>query len=81
MTKTYNIPLLFILMLLISKEVFSYESEKVVILCILTFAITAYYNARTALYENFLAMSARIEEEFTTLLELRIKLQKSIKTF
>ena len=81
MTKTYNIPLLFILMLLISKEVFSYESEKVVILCILTFSITAYYNARTAIYESFLAMSAKIEEEFSTLLDLRIELQKNIRTF
>ena len=81
MTRTYNIPLLFILMLLISKEVFSYESEKVVILCILTFAITAYYNARTAVYESFLSISEKIEEEFKILLDLRIKLQKNIKNF
>jgi hypothetical protein len=81
MTKTFNIPFLFILIFLASKEIFSYDSEKVVILCILCFAITAYYNMRTVIYESFLATSSKIEEEMNHLLELKLKLEKSIKHF
>lgn len=81
MTKTFNVPFLFILIFLISKEVFSYDSEKIVILCILCFLITAYYNLRTSLYETFQSISSKIEEEFLILVELRAKLENNIKNF
>jgi len=81
MTKTFNIPFLFILIFLISKEVFSYDSEKIVILCILCFLITAYYNVRTSLHESFQAMSAKIEEEFSILVNLKANLENNIKNF
>lgn len=81
MTKTFNIPFLFILIFLISKEVFSYDSEKIVILCILCFLITAYYNVRTSLHESFQAMSSKIEEEFSTLVNLKATLENNIKNF
>ena len=42
MVKTFNIPILFFLILLLSKEIFSYDGEKVVILCILSFIIIAF---------------------------------------
>ena len=81
MTKTFNVPFLFILVFLISKEIFSYDSEKIVILCILCFLITAYYNMRTMLHESFLSISAKIEEELVDLLNLREKLEKNIQNF
>jgi hypothetical protein len=81
MTKTFNIPFLFILIFLISKEIFSYDGEKIVILCILTFAITAYYNLRTVLYESFLSTSSKIEDEMRVLVNLRAKLENNIKNF
>jgi hypothetical protein len=81
MTKTFNIPFLFVLIFLASKEIFSYDSEKVVILCILCFAITAYYNMRTVVYQSFLMTSSKIEEEMTHLLNLKLKLEESIRDF
>lgn len=76
-----NIPIVFFLILLISKEVFSYDGEKVVILCILTFILTAYFQLREGLSEMFELRTAKIEEEFLTLLNLKIKLEKTIKSF
>lgn len=81
MSKTFNIPFLFILIFLISKEIFSYDGEKVVILCILSFAFIAYYNLRTAIYEGFLATSSKIEEELNILINLREKLENNIHIF
>lgn len=76
-----NVPILFILILFISKEIFSYDSEKVVILCILSFLILAYYQTRTSLYEAFIFKSAKLEEEFKVLSEMKLTLEKNIRSF
>lgn len=81
MTKSFNLPIIYFLIFLISKEIFSYDSEKVVILCILSFMITAYYQVRVSVYEMFQARTARLEEEFVTLLNLKSKLETEIKNF
>ncbi len=81
MTKNFNIPIVYFLILLISKEIFSYDSEKIVILCILTFIITAYYQVREGLAETFQARTARLEEEFVVLLTLKAKLEKNLENF
>ena len=75
---TFNIPIIYFLILLISKEVFSYDSEKVVILCILTFVITAYYQIRVSLADSFNSKRTKLEEEFTNLSILEIKLNKNL---
>lgn len=81
MSKHFYIPVVYFLLFLVSKEVFSYDSEKVVILCILSFFFTAYYQLRTSLYESFLAKSAKLQEEFSNLAELKYNLEKSIRSF
>ena len=81
MNKNFNLPIIYFLIFLISKEVFSYDSEKVVILCILSFLITAYYQVRVGVYEMFQARTARLEEEFVILLNLKSKLEAEIKNF
>jgi len=81
MQTRFKIPILLFLILLISKEVFSYESEKVVILCILSFIIIAYYNTREAFAENFSAKSSKLEEEFASLFILKRDLERNIKSF
>lgn len=81
MTKTFSIPFVYILIFLVSKEVFSYESEKVVVLCLLTFFVTSYYYLRTILHENFVSTSEKLEEEIDQLLTLRAELEKKIKIF
>ena len=84
MTTKYNIPtipVLYFLILLVSKEIFSYDSERIVILCILTFIITAYFQVREGLYETFQARTAKIQEEFVILLTLKAKLEKNLADF
>ena len=76
-----NIPIVFFLILLISKEIFSYDGERVVILCILTFVLTAYFQLREGISQMFELRTQKIEEEFITLLDLKIKLEKAIKSF
>ena len=81
MIKQFNLPIIYFLILLISKEIFSYDSEKIVILCILTFIITAYYQAREGLYETFKARTSKLEEEFLVLLTLKNKLETAVESF
>ena len=81
MIKQFNLPIIYFLILLISKEIFSYDSEKIVILCILTFIITAYYQAREGLYETFQARTSKLEEEFVVLLTLKNKLENAVESF
>jgi len=84
MNKTFSlphIPIVFFLILLISKEIFSYDGERVVILCILTFVLTAYFQLREGISQMFELRTQKIEEEFVTLLQLKIKLEESIKNF
>lgn len=76
-----NVPVLFFLILFISKEIFSYDSEKIVILCILSFLIVAYFQLRTSIYEAFISKSAKLEEEFNTLADLKYSLEKNIRSF
>lgn len=81
MKKNFNIPITFILIFLISKEVFSYDSEKIVILCILSFILIVYFNFKTILYETFIAKSEKLKEEFNELLSLRRKFEREIIDF
>lgn len=81
MKKNFNIPILFFLILLLSKEVFSYDSEKVVILCILSFIIIAYFNFKEMLSNVFLSQSEKIKEEFNDLALIKENLEKEIKKF
>ncbi len=76
-----TISVVFFLFFFISKEIFSYDGERVVILCILTFIITAYYQLRSSIYLMLELRSAKIEEEFTATLNLKIKLEERIKEF
>ncbi len=73
-----HIPIVFVLLALISKEVFSYDGERVVILCILTFILTAYFQLREGMSQMFILRTQKLEEEFITLFNLKIKLRKAI---
>lgn len=79
--KSFNIPILYFLIFLISKEVFSYDGEKVVILCILSFLFLAYFNLRESLSESFLLKSNKLEEEYKQLADLKLILEKEIYEF
>lgn len=76
-----NIPILAFLIFFLSKEVFSYDGEKVVILCILSFIILAYFNFKDALYNAFTARTMKLKEEYTDLIVLKENLEKEIRKF
>ena len=77
----FKISILFILIFLISKEVFSYDSEKIVILCILSFLIIVYFNFKDALYQSFISKSTKLTEEYNDLINLKLKLEEEIREF
>jgi hypothetical protein len=76
-----NVPIVYILALLISKEIFSYDGEKVVILCILSFLFLAYFQTKTAVSEMLIAKARKLEEEYIQLVDLKLDLEKSINSF
>jgi hypothetical protein len=81
MIKNFNIPGLFFLMLFISKEIFSYDSEKVVIFCILFFIILTYYNSKEMLYNTFVAKSLKLKEEYINVIKSKENLELELETF
>lgn len=76
-----NVPIIYILALLISKEIFSYDGEKVVILCILSFLFVAYFQTKNVVSELLIAKSKKLEEEYIQLVDLKLNLEKSINSF
>ena len=76
-----SIPVVFILFFIASKELFSYDGERVVIFCILTFVILAYYQLRSGLNLMLKLRTAKIQEEFASVVNLKIKLEKLTKEF
>jgi len=76
-----TIPIIYFLALLISKEIFSYDGEKVVILCILSFLFIAYYQTKTAVSDMLIAKSKKLEEEYIQLIDLKLSLEKNINEF
>lgn len=76
-----NVPIIYILALLISKEIFSYDGEKVVILCILSFLFVAYFQTKSAVSDLLIAKSKKLEEEYLQLIDLKLNLEKSINSF
>lgn len=81
MVKHFNVPILFFLLLLLSKEVFSYESEKIVVLCIITFIIVAYFNSKELLTNTFEAQTLKLKEEYSALINEKEDLERKIRQF
>jgi hypothetical protein len=74
------IPFRFILFLLFSKEIFSFDSELFVILCIITiFSIV--YSQKNIIIFNFKLKYIYLKKEYSKLLFLRKHLEKEIKNF
>jgi len=77
----FKVPLLFYLVFMLSKYIFSYESEEVVIFCILSFVIIAYYSSREMFYESLASKSNKLEEEYTQLFTKIQDLTKKIRSY
>jgi hypothetical protein len=68
------LPLLSILAILFSQEIFSYDSEKVVILCILSFILGIYFYTRKALSNIFIEHRNNLENDIISIYNLEIAL-------
>jgi hypothetical protein len=75
------LPLLSILALLFSKEIFSYDSEKVVILCILSFILGIYFYTRKGLSNIFVEHRNNLESDIISIYNLEIALLEKILNF
>lgn len=76
-----NIPILVFLLVLLDKEVFNYEGEKIVILCILSFIITLFFSSRSALYNTMVAKSLQLKEEIQESILLKLDLEINLQAF
>jgi hypothetical protein len=73
--------LLSILALLFSKEIFSYDSEKVVIMCILSFILGIYFYTRKGLSNIFVEHRNNLESDIISVYNLEIALLEKILNF
>jgi len=76
-----TLPLLSILAILFSKEIFSYDSEKVVILCILSFVLGIYFYTRKALSNIFIEHRNNLENDIISIYNLEISLLDKMLNF
>jgi len=71
-----KISVIFIIALFFSKELFSYDFEKVVISCIIFFLVIVYQNFHDILYNSFYLKSLKIKEEYLGLINVKKKVEK-----
>lgn len=76
-----TLPLISILALLFSKEIFSYDSEKVVILCILSFVLGIYFYTKKALSNIFVEHRNNLENDVIAIYNLEITLLDKMVNF
>lgn len=76
-----NIPFLIFLIFLISKEIFSYESEKIVILCIISFFVFSYYSSNKGIFTSLKEKSNDLLNNYNKSFILKKKLENELKTF
>jgi hypothetical protein len=76
----FNIPVIYILVWLISKEVFSYDGERIVIFCILTFIIGTYYFSKASIEKILNANIIKLTEQFSIIIKLESELLLNLKS-
>jgi hypothetical protein len=73
--------LLSILPILFSKEMFSYDSEKVVILCILSFVLGTYFYTKKGLSNIFTEHRTNLKNDIISIYNAEVKLLSKIDFF
>lgn len=76
-----KISIIFIIGLFLSKELFSYDFEKVVISSILFFLIILYQGSHDILYNLFFLKSLKYKEEYLELIIIKKKVEKKLYNF
>ncbi len=75
----FNIPIIYLLIWLISKEIFSYDGERIVIFCILTFVIGVYYLSKHSIESILNNHVVKLTEQFSTIIKLESELLLNLK--
>lgn len=81
MNNSIKISIIFIIGLFLSKELFSYDFEKVVISSILFFLIILYQSSYDILYNLFYLKSVKFKEEYLELIEVKKRIEKKLYNF
>ena len=78
----YNkIVLTLAIIFLLSKEIFSYDEEKVVALSILSFVLLIYFNVKDSLSKDFSAKYEKLKDKFALLLEEKSNLSFYLRRY
>ncbi len=67
--------------MLLSKEIFPYDLEKFVIICIISFILISYFSFKDTLYNTFLLKSNNLKQDYTTLILLNQERQQNNNNF
>lgn len=67
-------PIIYLLIWLVSKEVFSYDGERIVIFCILTFIIGTYYFSKSGIESILKNYITKLTEQFSIIIKLESEL-------
>lgn len=70
-----------ILFFFYSMEFFSYDSEIIIVTCILTFIILFYYNFRISLYNAFYVKTLKLRIEYINFLIVKRNVESKLKSF
>ncbi len=75
----FNLSIIYLLIWLISKEIFSYDGERIVIFCILTFVIGTYYFSKISIENILNNYVTKLTEQFTVIIKLESELLINLK--
>jgi len=79
--KYFSVYVLVVLILFLSHFIFSYDEEKVVALCLLTFGVLSYINFSSLIFEGLNQKSNSLELEFKTLFTEKITAMRRLRIY
>ena len=77
--KYYNIYILFFSILFLSTFVFSYDEEKIVVLCLISFVTILYYNFHQVIFDSLNEQSIALKEELVNLFKEKIIIMRKLR--
>lgn len=77
--KYYNIYILFFSILFLSTFVFSYDEEKIVVLCLISFVTILYYNFHQVIFDSLNDQSIALKEELVNLFKEKIIIMRKLR--
>ena len=73
--------IIFIIILFLSKFIFAYDEERVIVLCLISFVIIFYENTHKMLYNALNERSTSLEEQFLELYNDKVFIMKKLRIY